>query len=1089
MTGVVGWFARRPAVANLMMVLLIAAGLYAIPHTRQETLPNVPLDRISVTVTLPQATPSMVERLLCVPIEKALYGIDGLVELVSQGAEGACLVQADVEDGDDTARVLERVRSEVSRMDSLPAAASVPQVAELVVRNRVARLVLSGEQEDLALYREAMTLRRRLMASGVISVVDIENLPDREVSLQVSRDDMRRFGLSLAQMAAAISAASDARGSGVLRGEGGELLLETGRERGQPEDFLSIPVRVDEQGHILPLSRVARLHDGFHARTMAAWYDGSPAVSLDVYRVGNQHVLDVAAAVDELLNSTALPAGLRLTLWQDDAASFRERADLLRTSALQALLILAIILCLFLGLRLAFWVAVGIPVAMLGAMALLPVINESINTISLFAFILVLGIVVDDAIIVGESVDQHQRRGQDRLQDAVAGARSVARPLTYAVLTSVLAFAPLLFLPGPEGELMRVVPIVAISILLLSLLESLCILPAHLAARPARPWPGEVPLRAVATQLNEALDHFLGRIYRPLMLRLLNWRALLVAGFSAALLLALALLHSGWVDTVLFSRVDSDQVVAEVTFPQGTAPARLASELHRLQASARQLAGELETEQGGPVVAHVLAEQGVHQKISNARDPEAPYRLRVTLKLHQQATLPASRIARRWQSAHGPITSALSARFDASLLATKPDIHINLFHPDLEVLRDASADLHWALRRYAGVHQPANSMDAQRLVYEVIPSMTANRLGLGQDLLASQVADAFHGLEVDRIQEGDREVPVVLRLAQTDADTRWDLEQLPVTLPNGDVVPLAALADIRLRQAPATISHYDTRRNATVTAYVDEKATSVAAVMRDLEQGVLTELSARYPGLDWGEAGKPKAVRHFLGYLGSGYGLALVAIFFLLTVLFGNYSQPLLVMSAIPFGLVGALLGHLLLGFEVTLWSMVGVVAVSGVVVNDTLVLLDRINQRLEQGDGLERAVVEAGAERFRPIMLTSLTTFIGMAPLILASDAQSRFLVPMAISLAFGVLFATLVSLLLVPALWMLGRDSRAWLVRLWRRGQLPRAPEDTVEAAYALGQWCARHGYRVSNPYQDEVLRAAWEAGCQDEPGGIAA
>lgn len=1092
MNALIRWFVNNPAVANLLMVMLIAAGLYAIPHTRQETLPNVPMDRVNIVVPMPQATPETAERLLCTPIENALYSVEGITEIMGAAYEGLCTIRMDVQEGYVTRDVLEEVKSVVGALDSLPADALPAQISELVVRNRVARVLLTGDQDDLALYREAHALRQRLFNSGVISVVDIENLPAREVRIAVRRDDLRRHQISLRDMASALDASTDAIGSGVLRNSAGDLMLETGREPTRAEDFLELAVRRDGPGHTLRVRDLAEVQDGFAEEDIAAWYNDKPAVSLDVYRVGNQQVLDVVEEVRRHVSADDVGESLQLVLWQDDAQQFRSRYELLKSSAVQGLVILGILLCLFLGLRLAFWVALGIPVAMLGAMMILPLTGESINTISLFAFILVLGIVVDDAIIVGESIHEVHRDGKTGHDAAIEGAQRVARPIFYAVMTTLIAFAPMLFLPGAEGVLMRVIPLVAMTILSLSLIESLFILPSHLGAGQHRRWPGEAFFEGLSRRINTRLDDWMSSIYRPAMKRILQWRLVVVAVFLALFAFCIMLVHSGWIGLVLFSKVEGDQVVAEVVFPQGTASESIREQLARLRHSADSLVSA----QGGigapgSPIREIFAEQGVNQKISNARDPDAPYRIRVSLKLQPDASMSASEVARAWRHANGEIVGATSVRFDYNLMPTTADIYINLFHEDLEVLQRMAADLQWRISSYRGVHEVSNNLAAQREIMEVRLRPAAQDMGVTQDYLALQVRDAFHGIEIDRLAEQDREVPVLLRLAREDASTLWDLESLPIRLPNGEWAPLAVLAELRVRQSPAMISHYMRDRNAAITAMVDEHVVTNAQVMASLREDFLDDLDQRYPGASWGIAGKPKSVKEFTDYLGNAYLIALFGIFFLLTVLFANYAQPVLVMSAIPFGIVGAFVGHFLLGHDFTLWSLVGVVAVSGVVVNDNLVLLDCINQNRQRGMTLFESVIDAGATRFRPIMLTSLTTFAGMAPMIIDNSVESRFLVPMAVSLAFGVLFATLVSLILVPALMLLaadtrdsGRDLIARLLLVWQRRRIPKPrPDDSAATAYRLGCWARRHGEVAGNPYARPEQWAAWEAGFADQ------
>ncbi|WP_300410050.1 efflux RND transporter permease subunit [uncultured Alcanivorax sp.] len=1079
----IAWFARNSAVANLLMITLLLAGLMAIPHTRQETLPNVPLDRIGIYVAWPQATPESVEALVCTPVETAIDDVEGGTELISEAREGLCSVQLDVLKGHDTRAVLEQIRTRLEALDTLPGDAERPRVQELIVRNRVVRLLLSGSLSRQDLYQLAHQVRRQLLNHDAVSSVDIENLPEREMALTVARDDLYRYQLTLEGMAAAARESVERVAGGLLRSDRGDWLLQTGQQPGEASAYQQLVIRQSEQGDLLRLGDVARIEDGFSRDSQAAWLDGRPAVALDVYRVGDQNVLDVAGAVSGYLQQAQLPPGVALQVWSDDAAQFRERSHLLWRNALQGLVLLTLMLGVFLTLRLAGWVALGIPVCMLGACALLPVLGESFNTISLFAFILVLGIVVDDAVIVGESIDHQRRQGGMAGQEAaIAGAQRVSRPILFAVLTTLIAFAPLLFLPGPEGALMRVIPIVSMAILVLSLVESLWILPSHLSYdRPARGiWRKSEQL---STRINSRLDRWLEYRARPLLRRALRWRYVLVVVFVGLFIFCCALVNSGWLTMVLFSRVEGDRVMAEVVFPQGTGEARLLREVQALEGSARKLSAQLQADQQPVTVDAVFAEQGVRQKTSNARDPGARFRVRVTLAIGgDTSALSPRELASLWRGQHGPIADALSVKFHASLMQVKPDIHVNLFHPDLATLQRLSAQTAQALANMEGVHEVANNLSSRRTLVDIGLREEGKLAGLRVEQLGLQIRNAFHGIELDRWFEQDQEVPVMLRLASRDSRHISDLERLPVQLPDGEITVLAAVADLQRRQVPAMISHYDGRRSATISAFVDEHVTSPAQVMAALQQQVLAPMESADAQAGWTVAGKQAAIQDFLDHLSISYLIALAAIFFLLTVLFGGYGQPLLVMAAIPFGMVGAFLGHFLLGYSLTLWSLVGVIAVSGVVVNDNLVLIDAINTLRSHGMRLRDAVIEGVSSRLRPVMLTSMTTFAGVAPLMLETSVQARFLIPMAVSLAFGVLFATLVSLLLVPCLLVVSHDVRSLVQRSLARWRAPEASEeDSVDMAYERGRMTA--WWVTSNPYQDAVLASAWEAGRQDQ------
>ena len=1086
----IAWFAGNSAVANLLMMTLLLAGIMAIPMTRQETLPNVPLDRIGIYVAWPQATPENVESLLCSPVETAIDDVEGTTDLISESREGLCSVQLDVLEGHDTRQVLELVRSRLESLDTLPQGAGRARVQELIIRNRVVRLILSGSLSRHDIYELAQQSRRELLNNPVVSSVDIENLPEREVSIEVQRDDLYRYQLTLDGIAAAATQSVQRTAGGVLRSDRGDWMLQTGQQPGDVRAYEQLVIRQSEQGDLLHLGQVATVEDGFSRDNLAAWLDGHPAVALDVYRVGDQNVLDVADAVKAWMSEAELPRGVSVRIWTDDARQFQDRSNLLWRNALQGLFLLTVMLAIFLTLRLAGWVALGIPVCMLGACALLPLLGESFNTISLFAFILVLGIVVDDAVIVGESIDQQRRLGLPGPEAAVTGAQRVAKPILFAVLTTLFAFAPLLFLPGPEGALMRVIPIVSIAILVLSLLESLWILPAHLSHRRA---PRGIWLKSeqLSNRINDRLERWLELQARPLLRTALQWRYVLVVIFVGLFMFCSALVSSGWLTMVLFSRVEGNRVMAEVVFPQGTGEARLYRELQALEGSARTLALALEDEQAPITVEGVFAEQGVRQKISNARDPAARFRVRVTLAVQgDTGVLPPRELAARWRELHGPIGDALSVKFHASLMQVKPDIHVNIFHPDMTVLQRLSDQAALALSRMDGVHEVANSLYAKRTLVDIALREQGALAGLRADQVGLQVRNAFHGIELDRWFEQDQEVPVMLRLAGEDSQQLTDLERLPLQLPNGDMTLLAAVADLDRRQVPAMIGHYEGRRSATVSAYVDDHVTTPAQVMAALRLSVLDPMAVGDESAGWTVAGKPAAIKDFLDYLSVSYLIALAAIFFLLTVLFGGYGQPLLVMAAIPFGMVGAFMGHFVLGYSLTLWSLVGVIAVSGVVVNDNLVLIDAINAARDKGVALRQAVIEGVSGRLRPVMLTSITTFAGVAPLMFETSVQARFLIPMAVSLAFGVMFATLVSLLLVPCLIVVGDDVRGAMSRWLARWRAPDVSEvDSVEDAYERGRLNA--GWMGSNPYQDAVLRSAWEAGHQDhlnrEPEGL--
>ncbi|TVP55371.1 MAG: efflux RND transporter permease subunit [Halomonadaceae bacterium] len=1073
----IAWFARRPAVANLLAALLVLGGLLSMTQTRQETLPNVPLERIGVVSTL-SGSPEVVEQRLCTPLETAIYPVDGTRDIQSESRQGSCSITVFVVEGYNAGEVRDRIAARVENLDGLPSDASRPEVEEVVFRNRVSRLLLTGQVSPRELHRVAWQLRDQLLDDSHIAEVVLEGLPERELSVTVPRENLYRYQLSFAELVDSLDRQLTPVTAGRLRTQTSQSLIQAGQGVTDPSGYGYLPVRESHDGEWLPLEQVAEIDDGFGRHAIAAWLNGQPTVALDVYQSGNRSALDTAGAVRDFVQHAVVPEPLQLLLWEDDAVQYEERSDLLWGNALLGLAMLVLVLGVFFGLRLSSWVALGIPVAMLGACMILPILGDSFNTISLFAFILVLGIVVDDAVIVGESIEHESRTQGEGLASVIKGTQRIATPIVVAIITTIIAFTPMLFLPGPEGEFMRVVPTIAITILLLSLVECLWILPAHMHQVVSKP-PGRSERFSAA--VNQRFEAWVDTRCLPVLAAAMRQRYLVLTLFIGLFAISVALIHSGWINVTMFSDVEGDKVMADVSFPEGTSGDTVLAATRSLQETAVALQQQLRQEMGAEVIAAIHSEQGRRNNYSTAHDPSAELRARVTLALPPAGQRPktARAIAQRWREAQGAIPGARSLRFHASLNEINPDIHINLYHPDLERLTAVSQRLAAHLEGVEGVFEIDDSM-ASRFSEVAISARPAARLaGMTEDRLGQQVHAAFHGTEVDRLPQGDHDVPVVLRLPEHQTVSLWHLEQLPITLGDtGEVAPLGVLANLERRMTPAVISHYNRNRNATVTAYVNQDHSSYGRVMRHLESTILKELEAE--GITWGEAGKPPHIAEFVRYLSFSYAAALLLMLFVLTMMFGNYWQPFLILMAIPFGMVGALLGHALLGLGLSLWSVVGVVAVSGVVVNDNLVLIDRINYWRDQNRPAFESLIAALRERFRPIVLTTLTTFLAVAPLAFDTSVQARFLVPMAVSLGFGVLFASLITLLMMPGMYLVLMDAGEMLKTLgsrWRKV----SEDDPVEQAYEAGRHAAAWG-GGENPYQDDVLRASWEAGYND-------
>ena len=1089
MNAIIFWFAQNRVAANLMMLVIFALGLLAIPDTRKELIPNVSLDQISISISYPGASPETVEKSVCQRMENAISDIEGLIDLTAFAYESVCVVNVNIAEGFLIAKLLEHVKNQIEAIENFPNDVEKPVIKELKVRNRVAKLIISGPAQMWALKRLAENIRNDLLKLASISVVDLEDVKPNQIFIEVSQINLQRYNLSFNELANVIQSNSLEFPSGELNTESGDILISSIGKIEQADHFEDLIIRASKEGSRVRLGDLAIITDERQSEESLATFDGEASVSLDIYRVGDQNIVEVANSLRQYVAKKNLPSGVVLYIWQDDSKHFKSRSHLLLKNAASGLLLLFTILLLFLNVQLSFWVSLGIPIAFLGAFWMLPLFDESINIVSLFAFILVLGIVVDDAVVVGESIYSQHQAGYPGLKGAVRGAQRVAKPVIFAVLTSIIAFIPMLFLPGSEGKLIRVVPIVVISTLIFSLIESLFILPAHLSSISSDKNKKLHRLSPVRLQkgFSFALTQLIIRIYQPLLWLVLRYKGRVIGIFVVIFILNALLLSTGWIRVKLFTSIEADIAVANIAFAHGTPASRTREAITKLESAAISLMSELEAEIGEPVIIHIYTVVGPRNKSSNARDfSNRDHRGRVTIELSssETRTINGSEIVQRWREKVGSIRGALLLQFNASLNPSKPDINIEFSGQDLTQLEDVADAFKQQLAAFDGVYEIQDSMQGGKQEVKLQLKPVARDLGLSLSDMGLQVRQAFHGVEVQNIQRGEEEVKVWLRYPEAERDSLWHLENMRIDLPGQDSVPLLAVADIYYDDTSSNIKRYEKSRVISISAFVDSDQNNADQIVSQLEKEFLEPLMENTSGISWSVAGQQKRIKQFLTILKHGYLLALLGMYLLMAVLFSSYSQPVLIMMAIPFGLLGSFFGHLLLDINITLWSFIGMVAVSGVVVNDNLVLVDYINKHRKQGVDLLNAVCKSGVARFRPIILTSLTTFVGLLPLISETSIQAQFLIPMAVSLAFGVMFATLVSLLLVPAFYLVLNDLKRPL-DIFKNLVLRRPYREckTLDEAYEYGFWQAMTSSKQpSCPFSDEVLACAWEAGWFD-------
>ncbi len=1064
MKGGIAWFARNPVAANLMMIFIIMSGLIATQAVKEEVFPEIELDRVSINVPYLGAAPEEVESGVILRIEEAIQGVDGIKQIQSTASEGSASVMVELELGADARRVVDEIKNQVDAITTFPIETEEPIIRELMARNQVTDIAISGATDVFTLKAIAEQVRDELTVLPEITQVDIVSAPPYEISIEVSETALRRHGMTFDQVADAVRRSSLDLPGGSVRTDGGEILLRTIGQayRGNEYEELVLWTRAD--GTRLRLGDVATVVDGFAETDQQARFDRDTTVMVSVFRTGDQSALDIAAAVNRYVDDmqTQVPQGISLTIWQDQAEILADRLTLMLRNGATGFVLVFIVLALFLQFRLAFWVSLGIPISFLGAIALMPTFDVSANVISLFAFILVLGIVVDDAIIVGENIFRHQENHGEALRGSIEGAREIAKPVTFAVLTTVAAFMPLMFVPGMMGKIFRVIPLVVIPCLLFSLVESLGILPAHLAHMRERRTSGG--WHRFQQFFANGLKNFVRTVYQPLLETALRWRYVTAAVGLSTLIVTGGMVLGGWTNFHFFPSIEADFMAASLTMPQGTPVEATSQAVEKLEQGADRLRDRLRRETGMDYFRHVSAAVGDQPMMSRGGGPMGPIEVasaanlgEVTVELAPAETrsYTSEQLGLMWREATDPIPEAVEVNFDMSMMTPGDDVDVQLAGPDLDSLRAAAEEVKRRLAAYAGVYEISDSFRAGKVEMQLGIKPAAETLGLTLQDLGRQVRQAFYGEEAQRIQRGRDDIRVMVRYPRDDRRSLGDLENMRIRTPNGGEVPFSQVAQVEPGRGFASIKRVDRNRAVNVTASVDPAVTSSGAVIGDLQARILPEVLAGYPGVFYTFEGAQAEQVEAVGGLQWGFLLAVLMIFALLAVPLRSYVQPLIIMAAIPFGLVGAIWGHMVMGLDVTMMSMFGLVALTGVVVNDSLVMVDFINRarkvhtevgrrvrqaggqprdrREFESTGLQLAIREAGSNRFRPILLTSLTTFFGLAPLMLERSMQAAFLVPMAVSLAFGVLFATFITLILVPTAYLILDDVQRTLRRMF--------------------------------------------------------
>jgi len=1071
-TGPLAWMTRNAVAANLLMAALLLGGLLFLTQVKKEVFPEFALDIVTVVVPYPGASPAEVERGITKVIEENVRGIDGVKTVTSTSSEGAASVVIELQLDTDGDRALADIKAAIDRITSFPKDAERPVVSIASFRREVLSLVLYGDVPEQALRALADGTREQLLHDKHISQAEIGAVRPLEISIEVPRDTLRQYGLTLPQIAAAVRAANVEIPAGGIKTDRGEILLRTAERRDWGREFANITILSRPDGTKLSLGDIARVDDSFRDTDQVSMFNGKRAAMVRVYRIGDETPISVSKAVHEYMaaHQKDLPPGVSYAVWNDRSEIYQQRIDLLMRNAYYGLSLVMLCLGLLLDIRLAFWVTLGIPVSFLGTLLFMPSWGVSINMISLFAFIITLGIVVDDATVVGEAVYHHRSAGKPLLEAAIAGTREVAMPVVFSVLTTLVAFSPLLFVPGIMGKFFRNIPTVVITVLTISLIESLLVLPAHLGHQnPIAGFVRKLLVPALGERLgpfgaihraqqrfSRAFERFVERRFVPQLRAVITHRYVTVSAGLALLIATIGYIAGGHIAFTFMPKIEIDVVFAQLQMPYGTPAATTNKQLQRMTESAMAVIDEAGGKEAN--VRGVFAQLGAANfgGMGHSATPTGGSHIAevaVFLKPMDERKISARDFAQRWRARLGEIPGADSLKFKfTSGASSEAPISIQPNHDDVATLEAAAAELARKLRAYHGVKDIDDGVALGKRQLDLELTAEARALGITESELASQVRAAFYGAEASRQQRGRDEVRAYVRLPKAERNSLHDLEALTIRTPAGGEIPLAEAAKLRWGRAYTSIKRESGRRVITVEADVEEGKANANKVMADLKEKVLPALMRNHPGLGYDLGGQQKHQAESLASLADGFKLALIVMFAMMAIPFKSYVQPLIIMTAIPFGIVGAVGGHLLMGYDLSLLSAMGVVALSGVVVNDALVLISAINDYRAQGMSAFEAVLTGGGRRFRPILLTSLTTFFGLAPMIFETSMQARFLIPMAISLGFGVLAATFVTLAIVPSLYLILED-----VLAAGRQLLGRADQPSGEAL-ATGELAAK-------------------------------
>lgn len=1017
--GILAWFARNSVAANLLMWALLVGGLFSTVLINKEVFPSFELNLLNISVAYPGAAPQEIEEGINIKIEEAIQDINGIKKVTSVASEGVGSITVEVEDGYEVQTVLDEAKLRLDAISTFPVNIEKPNIYQIKPENNVIWVSVYGDMTLHDMKELAKSVRDDLTQLPAVTRAKVTGVRDYEIGIEVSENKLREYGLTFSQVALAVQNSSFDLPGGSIRAQDGDILLRTKGQAYTGDDFANIVVTTRPDGSRVMLPQVATIKDDFEERLEYTRFNGKPAAIIEVTSVDDQNALDIAAQVKQYVEDrrATLPANAQLDTWGDMTHYLKGRLNMMMSNMFYGALLVFIILAMFLDLKLAFWVMMGLPVCFLGTMLIMPLepFSMTINMLTLFAFILVLGIVVDDAIVIGESAYTEVERHGHSVDNVIRGAQKVAMPATFGVLTTIAAFIPMLMVSGPMGIIWKSIGMVVILCLAFSLVESKFILPAHLAhmkfKKPGAPRGFFGRLKA---NFNDRVQHFIHHSYRNFLERCIKQRYNVVAAFIGVLILSIALVASGKVRWVFFPDIPSDFIQVQLEMDEGSSEENTLKVVQSIEEALYKMNDKMEQDNGYQVVKHSFINMSsrtsafIFAELTKGEDREVD----------------GVTIAAAWREQLPELLSVKKLSFNASTNDAGGDISFRLTSSDLDELSAASKELKQKLASYEGVYDIADNFSSGSHEIRLKIRPEAEALGLTLSDLARQVRYGFYGYEAQRILRNKEEIKVMVRYPLEQRRTVGYLENMLIRTPTGTSVPFSTVAQIEKGESYASITRVDGKRAITITANANKNIVEPSKVVQEIQKDYLPQLQAKYPKIQTALDGGSLDEQNAMVGLMQGFFFALFTIYALMAIPLKSYSQPLIIMSVIPFGIIGALFGHLIQGLAMSVLSLCGIVALAGVVVNDSLILVDFVNRAREQGQSVRQAAVDSGCYRFRAIILTSLTTFVGLVPIILERSLQAQIVIPMATSLAFGILFSTVVTLILVPLLYIILDD-----------------------------------------------------------------